>query len=384
MRRRVAVVTVGRSDYGIYQPVLAALSARGDVEAGLIVGAAHLVAAHGEGEAAIRRDGHTILDTVEMLMAADTRAATALSIGIGAAGFARAFARVKPDLIILLGDRYEMFAAAGAAVPLDIPLLHLHGGEVTEGAMDERFRHAITKLSHLHCVATPLAGQRVRQMGEEAWRVEVTGAPGLDALLGREPADRAALFAGIGMQDRGGFLLVTFHPVTTEPDPEGRQVAALLGALRGSGMQLLCTIANADPGGAAINAALRAEEAARPDAVKVVTGLGPLYGAAMAHAAAMIGNSSSGVIEACSFGLPVVNIGSRQDGRERSANLIDCACEEAAITAALVRALSPEFRARAKAAENVYGDGRAGGRIARITAETPLDERLRVKRFAMG
>lgn len=383
MKRRIAIITVGRSDYGIWQPVLAALAARGDVEAGLIVGAAHLVAAHGEGEAAIRRDGHAILDTVEMLMAADTRAATALSIGVGAAGFARAYARVKPDLIMLLGDRYEMFAAAGAAVPLDIPLLHLHGGEVTEGAMDERFRHAITKLSHLHCVATPLAGQRVRQMGEEPWRVRVTGAPGLDALLGRKPADRAALFAGIGMRDRGGFLLVTFHPVTTEPDPEGRQVAALFAALRGSGLQLLCTIANADPGGAAINAALRAEEAARPGDVKVVTGLGPLYPAAMAHAAAMVGNSSSGVIEACSFGLPVVNVGTRQDGRERSANLIDCVCEETAIASALRRALSPEFRAAVQMAENVYGDGRAGERIARVAAETELDEKLRVKRFVM-
>lgn len=384
MKRRIAVVTVGRSDYGIWLPVLAALAGRDDAEVGLIVSAAHLVATHGEGEALIRRDGHDVFDTVEMLMAADSPSATALSMGVGVCGFARAFTRVKPDLVMLLGDRFEMFAAASAAVPLGIPLLHLHGGEVTEGAMDERFRHAITKLSHLHCVATPLASRRVRQMGEESWRVHVTGAPGLDALLARPPVDRATLLGALGMENCSDFLLVTYHPVTTAPDGEGRDIQALLGALRSTGMPLLCTIANADPGGAMINSALRAEEARRPGQVKVVASLGPLYGAAMAHAAAMVGNSSSGVIEACSFGLPVLNVGPRQDGRERSENLLDCPCEQTAIEAGLRQVRSSSFREQSRNAVNVYGDGQAAEKIGRVARETPLDGSLHIKRFALA
>jgi UDP-hydrolysing UDP-N-acetyl-D-glucosamine 2-epimerase len=381
-RRSIAVVTVGRSDYGIYRPVLAALAARDDVAHGLVVAAAHLVAAHGDGLAGIARDGHPILEHVDMLLASDSPEATALSMGLGLAGFARAFVRLRPDLLILLGDRFEMFAAAAAAVPLGIPLMHLHGGEVTEGAMDERFRHAISKLSHLHCVATERSAERVRQMGEEAWRVHVTGAPGLDAMLAEPPCDRAAFFAGLGMPDPGRFLLATWHPVTTEPDPEGRQIAAVLAALKATGLAVLFTTANADPGGQAINDRLWAEAAADPEGFRVVRSLGRFYASAMAHAEVMVGNSSSGIIEACSHGLPVVNIGRRQEGRERSANVIDCACDAAAIAAALDVATKPSIRAAARRAVNVYGDGRAAPRIAAVAAETVLDARLLLKKFA--
>ena len=380
--RRIAIVTVGRSDYQIYRSVFAALALRADVEYGLIVGGEHLVAASGDGLVEIGRHGHLVIDKVEMLLAGDDPSATSLSMAVGLGGFARSFARYRPDLIIVLGDRFEMFAAAAAAVPLGIPLLHLHGGEVTEGAMDERFRHAITKLSHLHCVATVLAGDRVRQMGEEPWRVHVTGAPGLDTALTVPPLDRGAFFSKLGMTDPGPFLLATYHSVTNEPDPEGRQIAELLLALRQVGLPVLFTTANADPGGHRINDLLWEEAKEAPHRVTVIRNLGELYGSAMVHASAMVGNSSSGIIEACSYDLPVVNIGIRQAGRERSANVLDCACEYGEIVAALHHALTPKSRAIAQAAPNIYGNGSAGTQIATIAAETPLDTRLRIKRFA--
>lgn len=377
--RLVAFVTVGRSDYGLYRPILRAMAERRDVEYGLIVGGEHLVTP--DGEAAIRRDGHAVLDTVEMQMAADTATATALSMGVGLSGFARSFARSRPDMIVVLGDRFEMFVAAAAAVPLGSALMHLHGGEVTEGAMDERFRHAMTKLAHLHCVATELSAHRVRQMGEEPWRVHVTGAPGLDAALAEPPLDRRSFFEALGTQDPGPYLLATYHPVTNEPDPGGVQVDAMLAALAEAGLPVICTAPNADPGSRVIHERLSAQARATAERFTLVQSLGRLYGSAMAHAEAMVGNSSSGVIEACSYGLPVVNIGSRQTSRERSANVIDCDCETGAVLSAIRRALSPEARAVARAAKNVYGDGAAGPRIAAIAAETPIHARLRLKKF---
>ena len=382
--RLIGVVTVGRSDYDIWRPVLAALAARDDVRYGMIVGGAHLVTGHGDGLARIRRDGHPVLDTVDMLLAGDTNVATALSMGVGLSGFARSFARCRPDMLLLLGDRFESFAAGAAAVPLGIPLLHVHGGEVTEGAMDERFRHALTKLSHLHCAATALSAARIRRMGEEAWRVHVTGAPGLDVALENAPMERSAFFDALGVPDPGPYLLVTYHPVTNEPDPEGHGITALLRALAQSGLPAFITTANADPGGAEINRKLLQEASLHPARIRVFESLGPLYPAAMRHAAAMVGNSSSGIIEACSHGLPVVNIGNRQRGRERSGNLLDCATEEKAIAAAIRHATSPDFRHAVSRAINVYGDGRAGPRIAAVVATAELNHRLMAKRFDDG
>lgn len=382
LQRLVAVVTVGRSDYGVYRPILAAMGARADVRFGLIVSGEHLPATRRGTMAAIHQDGYPVLDTVEMLLASDSPEAVALSMGLGMIGFVHAYDRCRPDLILLLGDRFEMFAAGAAAVPLGIPIAHVHGGELTEGAMDERFRHALTKLSHLHFASSSIAADRIRQMGEESWRITVAGAPGLDSARAQRPLPRDQLFAALGIADPGSYLLVTYHPVTTMPDPEGRCIDRALSAIDASGFAAILTTANADPGSRVINDRIRQCAANRPERFFVFENLGHHYGSAMAHAAAMVGNSSSGVIEACSFDLPVVNIGERQDGRDRSANLIDCPCETGAILEAIRCAVTPEMREVARHARNVYGDGCAGPRIAERLATVPLDDRLRIKRFS--
>jgi UDP-hydrolysing UDP-N-acetyl-D-glucosamine 2-epimerase len=379
--RLIALVTVGRSDYGIYKPILRALAARRGVRYGLLVSGGHLAPDQGLTVSQIETDGEPVLERVPLEPEADDPVSIASAMGRGTAGFAKALARVAPQLLVVLGDRFEMHAAAAAAAPFPMPIAHVHGGEVTEGAIDDRLRHSLTKLSHVHFVATQAAAARVLQMGEEAWRVVRSGAPSLDNLREVPVLDRAELFARLGRPDPGAFLLVTYHPVTLEPGREGWQIDELLAVLRESGKAVIFTLANADAGGRKINAAVRAFVDEVPNALLVPSFGQQLYFSAMAHAAAMVGNSSSGIIEAASFGLPVVNIGTRQAGRERAGNVIDCGNPRKEISAALVRALDPRFRASLSGMENPYGDGRAAERIVKTLAELPLDDRLLRKRF---
>lgn len=376
-RRRIAVVTTARSDYGIWRPVLAALCAEPDLELALIVGGSHLDDAFGRTENAILADGFTIAARVPFLPAADSRLATAQAMGTALTGFADAFAATNPHVVLVLGDRWEILAAASAAAVMGLPLAHVHGGELTLGAMDDAFRHAITKLAHLHFPATAAYAARIRQLGEEDWRVVVSGAPALDTLRGLALPDRAALAARLGFDLPGRFILSTFHPVTTELDDTAHQVGELLAALDATGLPVLFTYAGADPGGRAINAAIDAHCAARPQC-RVMPSLGSeTYFAAMAHAACMVGNSSSGIIEAASFALPVVNIGRRQDGRERGANVIDCGHERAEIGAAIARALASDFTGL----HNPYDAGGAAQVIVATLRAVALDHRLLAKGF---
>jgi UDP-hydrolysing UDP-N-acetyl-D-glucosamine 2-epimerase len=380
-KRLIALVTVGRSDYSIYKPILRALATRNDLRYGLMVSGGHLSAEQGSTINAIETDGEPVLERIPMLLDTDDPPSIAASMGLGTTGFGRALGRVQPDIVVILGDRFEMHAAAAATVPFAIPVAHLHGGEITEGAIDERFRHSLTKLSHLHFVSTEAAARRIIQMGEEPWRVVRSGAPALDNLREVPLLDRGEFFERLDWPDPGVFLLVTYHPVTLEPDREEWQIEQLLSALKHSAKPVLFTLANADTGGRKINAALRAFVEQTRNAT-LVPNLGEaLYFSAMAHAAAMVGNSSSGIIEAASFGLPVVNIGTRQAGRERACNVIDCGNTTQEIAAALERALDPAFRASLLGMENPYGDGGAADRIVRMLAEVSLDDRLLRKRF---
>lgn len=379
--RRIAVVTTARSDYGILRPVIAGIQADPALDLVLVVGGAHLSAQFGTTETAIAADGFPIAERVHFLLSSDEPLAIAHSMGLATAGLADAFARRRPDLVMLLGDRWETLAAASAAAVLGVPVAHLHGGELTLGALDDGFRHAVTKLSHLHFAATHAYARRIRQLGEEDWRVVVSGAPGLDLIGCQERMDRAALSARLGRALADPFLLVTFHPVTTEIDRTETYVAELLAAIAESGVPALFTYAGADPGGTAINAAIEAYCAARPDSL-VMPSLGSTaYFGAMALAAAMVGNSSSGIIEAASFGLPAVNIGRRQEGRVRGGNVIDCGHARAEIAAAVSRALSPHFRA-GLGTDNPYYHGGATPIIVDTLKTVPLDRRLRVKRFS--
>lgn len=379
--RLIALATVGRSDYSIYKPILRVLARCHDVQYGLLVSGGHLSPEQGLTVRQIEEEGEPILDRVPMLLAADDPPSIAIGMGLGSIGFAQALSRIKPHLLVVLGDRSEMHAAASAAVPLTIPIAHIHGGEITEGAIDDRFRHSITKLSHLHFVSTEKAAVRVVQMGEEPWRVIYSGAPSLDNLSEVPPLDRATFFARLDWKDPGEFILATYHPVTMEPGHEGWQINELLEALSSFGKPVLFTLANADAGGHTINAAVNSFVAQTTNA-RLIPNLGnELYFSAMAHAAAMVGNSSSGIVEAASFALPVANIGIRQRGRERGPNVVDSDNGRAAILATLTQICDPKFRSSLIGMKNIYGDGQASHRIVDKLRTIPIDELLLRKRF---
>lgn len=378
--RTIGFVSVGRSDYGILRPVLQEVSAQA-MRPVVFAGGAHLVAAHGHTIDAIEHDGWEIVARVDMLLASDTPEGAATSVGVGVLGFASAFQRVRPDLLLIVGDRTEMLAAACAALPLGIPTAHLHGGEISRGAVDELARHAITKLSHLHFVATEAAGGRVLQMGEESWRVTVSGAPALDLVRGFTPMDRITLERRIGIPLRGTPLVVTFHPETLDferTEAHATEVAAAIAEWNGP---VVITSPNADAGRARVMSPLAALVDRRSGTVLVHSLGQEAYYSLLSCAGAMVGNSSSGIIEAPSFGLPVVNVGERQAGRDRAANVIDVPPARQAIADALRRAASPGFRQALSGAPNPYGDGHASVRIASRLASVEIGPSLLRKAF---
>jgi UDP-N-acetylglucosamine 2-epimerase (non-hydrolysing)/GDP/UDP-N,N'-diacetylbacillosamine 2-epimerase (hydrolysing) len=379
--RAIGVVTVARSDYGIYRPILRRAQADPDLAVYLFVAGMHLSPDYGLTVRDIERDGFDIRERVEMLLASTSPEAVAKAMGLGTIGFAQAFARSRPDLLLVLGDRFEMHAAALAALPFTIPVAHIHGGEITEGAIDDALRHSMTKMSHLHFVAAEAYARRLRQMGEEPWRITVSGAPGLDNLRDTPLQSRAELAREFGLDLPGPFLLVTYHPVTLEYQDTAAQVTELLAALDAVDLPVVFTAPNADTHGRVIAGMLHDYAAARPRAY-LVDSLGTQgYFSLMSHAAAMAGNSSSGIIEAASFALPVVNVGTRQRGRLRAANVIATGYGRDEIRAALERALSPAFRAGLAGLANPYGDGHASERIVARLKEVALDRALLHKQF---
>lgn len=367
-------------------PVLREIERRGDLHLALVVGGMHLAPEFGYTAASIEADGFTISERVEMSLASDTRIGTATSIGLGVIGFANAFNRIAPDIIVLLGDRFEMHAAALAALPLGIPVAHIHGGEVTEGAFDESLRHGISKIAHLHFVSTEEYGQRLQRMGEEPWRVTVSGAPSLDNLESLTLLTRDELVTSIGIPLSESPLLITWHPATLTLERTDQQLEALLSALEKTTEQLIFTAPNADPSGRRAHQRIAEFTTHHPHAY-LVENLGTLrYFSLMRFAGAMIGNSSSGIIEAASFELPVVNVGPRQNGRTRAINVIDVPNDENsdAIATAIAKARSTAFRTELKGMTNLFGTGQASLMIVNRLATCPLDGRLRAKKFFDG
>ncbi|MBI4589778.1 MAG: UDP-N-acetylglucosamine 2-epimerase (hydrolyzing) [Candidatus Rokubacteria bacterium] len=382
MTRAIGVVSVSRSDYGHLRPLLEEVRAASDLKLLLFVAGMHLAPRFGRTVEAIEADGWAIAERIEMLDPEDSPEAVARSVGRGIGGFARAFARQRPDLIVVLGDRFEMLAAAVATLPFAIPLAHIHGGETSEGAMDNQIRHAITKLAHLHFASTEPHARRIARMGEETWRIHPVGAPGLDRLRGMEFLSREALATALGLPATGPWLVVTFHPVTLEYQDTPTHVEELLAALDKVDGTLVITYPNADTAGRTIIERIEEFAAGCPRA-RLAKSLGEqVYLSLLRHADAMVGNSSSGIIEAPSFELPVVNIGSRQRGRQRGANVIDVGYGRDEILRGVEAALRPEFRERLRGVPNPYGDGHAAPRIVRVLREVALDDRLLQKRFA--
>ncbi len=380
--KRIGVVTVSRSDYGHLRPVLEALRRAPDLELLLLVAGMHLASEFGLTVRDIEADGFPISARVEMLGGGDTPEAVAAATGRGVAGFGEAFARLRPDVVVVLGDRFEMLAAAVAALPFALPVAHIHGGEVSEGAMDNQIRHAITKLAHLHFASAEPHARRIAAMGEEPWRIHTVGAPGLDRLATTEPLPRAALARELGLPEAGPWLLVTFHPVTLEYRDTAAHIDELLAALEKTDGFIVITYPNADTAGRLIIERIEEFAGRHPRRCRLAKSLGErLYLSLLRHADLMIGNSSSGLIEAPTFGLPVVNVGSRQRGRLRGANVIDVEPSREDILRGIEAAQALSFRVRARAAANPYGDGHAAPRIVEILRSVPIDVRLVQKRF---
>jgi UDP-hydrolysing UDP-N-acetyl-D-glucosamine 2-epimerase len=349
--RTIGVLTTSRAEYGILRPVLKEITSDPELSLQLFVGGAHLSPEFGT---TVDQIEFPITERVESLMSSETPEGIAKSIGMTSFGFAQAFARTRPDILLITGDRFEAAAVALAAVPFKIPIAHLGGGDVTIGAFDESFRHAITKMAHLHfCYAAEQAA-RVIQMGENPERVIVTGNPAIDGLN-----------ATYGKPIVEGALVVIFHPVTLEYELTDMYIDNLLAALKSRTEPIVFILPNADTAGRKIIKKMRRF----PKAQAHANLFPPIYYDLLRHAVAIVGNSSSALMEAPSFGLPAVNIGTRQEGRLRGANVIDVGYSTNEILSGIEKALKLQL----KDIINPYGDGHAAPRIVQALKNTPLD-----------
>jgi len=377
--RRIAAVTTSRADYGHLIWPLRDLRARPGVELRLIALGAHLSPTYGETVREIERDGFAVAERIECLLSSDSDVGMAKTIGLATLSLADALARDRPDLLLLIADRYEMLAPAAVALALRIPIAHIEGGELSEGAIDQAVRNALTQMSHIHLVPTETACRRVIAMGEEEWRVHRVGAPSLDHLRRSEIPPLEEVERRLGIALPPGFIVVSFHPVTLDRDP-AEEAEPFFRALARVERPLVFCFPNADAGNHRIAERARALCARRRDTHIFVHVPHLVYWGLLRGAAAIVGNSSSGIMEAPSIPIPTVNVGRRQQGRERARSVIDTPAEEDRILAAIARALEPGLRADLAGLENPYGDGRAGERIAQLLAEAELGPRLLEKR----
>ncbi len=372
---KIAVITGTRAEYGLLYHIIKQIHEDPELELQLIVTGMHLSQEFGMTVRDIEKDGFPVTGKVEMLLSSDTEEAISVSMGQGVIGIAKAYARLRPDIIVLLGDRFEIHAAASAAVPFRIPVAHIHGGESTEGAMDELFRHSITKMSHLHFAATPEYSDRIKQMGEQPENIFVTGAPGLDSIKKLQLLDKEQIASELELPINSDWGIVTFHPVTLEKESAGGQIKEILFALdKFPHIHWIFTCPNADTESRVISENIRTYVEDRKSHASLFVSLGQLkYLSILKTAVVMVGNSSSGIIEAPSFELPVVNIGSRQDGRIRAKNVIDVPeCNRDKIESAVKMSLSGSLKESLKGLKNPYGNGTASSRILEILKNTPL------------
>lgn len=378
--RRIAVVTGSRAEYGLLYWILRDLQDDPGFELQLIVTGMHLAPEFGMTVRQIELDGFPIHRRVEMLLSSDTPGGIARSMALGIIGMSEALEYLQPEFVLVLGDRFEILAAVQACLIHKVPVAHLAGGDVTEGAFDESIRHAITKMAHVHFVTNAQSGRRVVQMGESPSSVHVVGSPGLDHLRRTPLLDRAALETALGASLGTRNLLVTFHPVTLDPAEGAQQFEELLAALGELPLDvtLWFTRPNADTGGRALAARLDAWVADHADRARAFTSLGQLrYLSLMALVDGVVGNSSSGLYEAPSFDVATVDIGDRQAGRLAATSVIRCAPERSAVKAALQRALGP----RPTGTTNPYGDGHTSRRVLDVLRDLPPPQQLLKKPF---
>lgn len=365
---KLCVFTGARSEYGLLSPLLRALRREKTFDVKILVSGMHLSPEFGLTYREIEKDGFPIAEKVEMLLSSDTDAGIAKSTGLGMVGFADALGRLEPDAVLLLGDRFETFAMATAAYLMKIPVVHLHGGETTEGATDEAMRHAITKMAYLHFTSTEVYRKRVIQLGEAPDRVFNVGAIGLDNIRSLRLMKKNELEADLGISWKNPMAVITFHPVTLEHATAESQFDALAAAiLANKGLNVIFTYPNADASGRIIISKIREFVKENPGIAAAFPSLGVVkYLSAVKHADLVMGNSSSAIIEVPSLHKPVINIGDRQKGRVRANNVLDVESETAEISKAIRKALSETFRQKCARVVNPYGDGRTAQRIVTI------------------
>lgn len=375
MTRRIGVFTSTRADYGLLYWLLQDIQAASDLELELLVTGTHLSSEFGRTVDDIEGDGIEIRHRVEMLISGDSPAATAKSLGIAVLGFTEVLAPDPPDALVVLGDRYEALAAAQTAAILRIPVVHLHGGEITEGAYDDAFRHAISKLASLHCVAAERYRERVVQLGEHPSTVHVVGALGLDHLRRAPDLPMVQLAESTGWPLRKPYFLVTYHPATLAVETEAETFDALLSVLDDyPGHQVIITFPNADDGNVSIRKSIAEYAASDSTRVLVATSLGSArYLAALRNAELVIGNSSSGIIEAPSVSTVTIDIGARQRGRLAADSVLRCASDRASIADAVRRGLALADNPRDGMFENPYDRGNASGRVVELLRATAFD-----------
>jgi UDP-N-acetylglucosamine 2-epimerase (non-hydrolysing)/GDP/UDP-N,N'-diacetylbacillosamine 2-epimerase (hydrolysing) len=372
-------VSGSRADFGLLYWPLKELGEEPAFSVDLALTGMHLAPEFGATSREVEASGIAVSARVETVMASDGPAGMAKAIGLGVLGFADAWGQRRPDLVMVLGDRFETFAAAQAAFTHRIPIAHLCGGDVTEGALDEGFRHSISKMASLHFASNDDAARRLRRMGEDPARIHTVGSPGLDHLRRTSLLRRDEVETRLGFTLRARNILVTFHPATLDSMPAGPQQEELLAALDtlGSGVGIIFTAPNADEGGRALRARLEAYVANRPQNVLRASLGHHLYLSTMACVDAVVGNSSSGLYEAPSLKRPTVNIGRRQDGRPRAASVIDCPAERRAIGNAIAAA----FTLDCSNVANPYGEGDSARRIREILCRQDAFASLVTKRF---
>jgi len=381
MARKICVVTGTRAEYGILKPVMKAIKKSPTLELSVIVTGMHLAQQFGYTVREIEEDSFRIDAKVDMLLDGDTGTAMVKSIGNGIISIAQALDIIKPDIILILGDRIEPLAAAITGAYMNIPIAHIHGGDSAKAGLDEYARHAITKLAHIHFPATEKSAERIIKMGEDPSNVFVVGAPGLDTILNEKLIEPTRLSETYNLNLSEPILLVVQHPVTTEVEDAPDQIRETLEAIVELKHQTVLIYPNADAGGRKMIEVIKKYEK-----YFFITTFKSIphkeYISLMKIASVMIGNSSSGIIETSSFGLPVVNIGSRQEGRQRAENVIDVGYDKEEIKAAIKKALYDEdFKEEVKKCKNPYGDGKAGVKITDILSKIKIDKKLLQKRL---
>jgi UDP-hydrolysing UDP-N-acetyl-D-glucosamine 2-epimerase len=375
-KRRILVVTGSRAEYGLQARLLKLIENDSCLELQLVVTGSHLSEFHGSTVHEIEADGIPICARIDLEQTGDQPEDISSEIGVGICKFASLLKQLKPDLIMVFGDRFEMLCPAIAALPLSLPVCHIAGGQLTEGTMDDAIRHSLTKLSHLHFTATDLYRTRIIQLGEDPNRVFAVGSLGLDAILNETRVSQTEFEEEAGFTLNHPSLLVTFHPATLDVIPADQQLAELLAALsQRSDLQLIFTMPNADPNHKVLRRLISDFVNKNRERASLHESLGRrLYLTALSLVDGVVGNSSSGLIEAPSFLIGTVNIGNRQQGRIRTKSIIDCEPRQSAIGDAIDEILSSEFRASIKDLQNPFGDGHADDRIIEIIRDISLEQ----------